>query len=65
MRVHDTTGSDEEHDYILNEIKEEGSIYNINHLNNDDNNNYFINFYIDLQLLSPERTKKIKYYHIL
>jgi hypothetical protein len=64
IRVHDTTGSDKEHGYILNKIEKEGSIHNINYLNDDDDDSYFIDFYINLQLSSPERTKKIKRYYI-
>jgi hypothetical protein len=64
VRVHDIIGSDEEHGYVLSEIREERSIYNANYSNNNDDDNYFIGFYTDLQLSSPERTKKIKYHHI-
>jgi hypothetical protein len=64
VRVHDITGSDEEHGYILDKVEKKGSIHSINYSNDDDDNNYFIGFYTDFQLSSPERTKKIKRYYI-
>jgi hypothetical protein len=64
VRVYDAIGSDKEHGYILNKIEEERSIHSINYSNDDNNNDYFIGFYTDLQLSSFERTKKVKRYYI-
>jgi hypothetical protein len=77
VRIHNATGSDEpstgamdivrredEHGYVLGEVGEEGNVDSANHPDDDDDDGYLIGSHTDLQLSSPERTKKVKRHRV-